>query len=85
MSEHLYLISMGALFGTPLLIFGMKYLSAAYQARARMAGDDAYKELAQKAAAAQSESAASLVVIQGELSDVRTRLAAVEKILKDVE
>ncbi len=84
MSEQLYLISMGVLFGTPLLIFGMKYLSAAYQARARLAGDDAYKELAQKAVAAQSESAASLAVIQGELSDVRTRLAAVEKILKDV-
>jgi hypothetical protein len=85
MSEHLYLISLGVLFGTPLLIFGMKYASAAYQGRARTADEDAYKELAQKAAAAQSESAASLSTIQSELSDVRTRLAAVEKILKDVE
>jgi hypothetical protein len=85
MSEHLYLISLGVLFGTPLLVFGMKYLSSAYQARARTASENAYKELAQKAAAAQTESAASLAIIQGELSDVRTRLAAVEKILKDVE
>jgi hypothetical protein len=78
MSEHLYLITLGVLFGTPLLIFGMKYASSAYQARARAMNDDAYRELAQKAVAAQSESAASL-------SDIKARLASVEKILKAVE
>ncbi len=85
MSEHVYFISMGVLFGTILGVFGLKYISAAYQARARMAGDDAYKALAEKSAAAQSDAAASLTAIKGEVSEIALRLTAVEKILKAVE
>jgi hypothetical protein len=85
MSEYLYLITLGLLFGVPLLIFAMKYASAAYQARARIQGDDAYRNLASKAVTAQSEGAASLSNIQSDLSEIKVRLAAVEKILKAVE
>ena len=85
MSEHLYLITLGVLFGTPLLIFGMKYTSSAHQARSRAMNEDAYRELALKAVTAQSETAASLPVIHSELSEIKTRLASVEKILKAVE
>jgi hypothetical protein len=85
MSEHVYFISLGLFFGTILGVFGLKYLSAAYQAHARMAGDDAYRTLAEKSAATQSEAAASLSLIQGELSDIKLRLIAVENILKAVE
>jgi len=85
MSEPLYLITLGVLFGTPLLIFAMKYASSAYQARSRALNEDVYRELAQKAVAAQAESAASLSVIRSELCEVSVRLAAVEKILKAVE
>jgi uncharacterized membrane protein len=85
MSEHLYLLSWGMVLGTILIVFGMKYLSAARQAQARITGEDAYRKLAEKAAAAQSENAGLLSSIQTELTQINTRLAAVEKILKAVE
>ncbi len=84
MSEHLYLISIGMIPLTILLVFGMKYFSAASQARSRLANENAYRELAQKAVAVQSGNAASLSAIQAELAQIGTRLAAVEKILKEV-
>jgi uncharacterized protein YbaA (DUF1428 family) len=60
-----------------VLVFFMKYVSAVLQARVRLGQDEAYRELAAKAAAAQAETAATLGQIQ-------SRLAAVEKLLKDV-
>lgn len=84
MSPFYYVLTLCFLFGTPLLIFGMKYLSAAYQARQKAKGDEAARELAQRAAAAQSETAASLAAMKSELASIGTRLAAVEKMLKDV-
>jgi Mg2+ and Co2+ transporter CorA len=71
--------------GTILLVFGMKYLSAIRQSRTRAISEDAYRDLAQKAAAAQSENAGLLSSIQTELTQLNARLAAVEKILKAVE
>ena len=85
MPAPIYLLSLGLFFGTILFVFGMKYFSAARAAQARITGEDAYRKLAEQAAAAQSESAASLSVIQTELSEIKSRLAAVENILKAVE
>jgi hypothetical protein len=85
MSAAIYLTTLAVLFGTVLLIFGMRYFSALQQAKARLANDDAYRRIAEKAAASQSETAAALSSIDASLADVRTRLAAVEKILKDVQ
>jgi hypothetical protein len=85
MSEPLYLLSISLVFGTTLVIFGMKYFSAAHQARSRAMGEEAYRDLAAKAVAAQSEAATSLAAVKGELSDIKSRMAAVEKILKAVE
>lgn len=85
MSEQLYLLTWGIVFGTILLIFAMKYFSAAYQARSRALTEDAYRELAQKAVAAQSESTTSLLAVHTELSEIKARLTAVENILKAVE
>jgi hypothetical protein len=47
--------------------------------------DDAYRQIAEKAAVAQSESALGLSSIQAALADVAARLAAIEKVLKEVE
>ena len=80
-----YYLSMGALFGTVLIIFAMKYISAAYQARSRARSDDAYRQLAEKATSVQIQSATSLSAMQTDLSEINARLAAVEKILKAVE
>jgi len=85
MSEHVYLISMGSVLGTILLVFGMKYFSVVREARSRATSDDAYRELAKKVAATQSENAKSLFSIQSQLVEIKTRLGAVEEILKTVE
>jgi hypothetical protein len=61
-----------------VLIFSMKYGSAVAQARVRLGQDEAYRDIAAKAAAAQAGTAAAL-------ADIQSRLVAIEKILKDVE
>ncbi|MCE3264152.1 MAG: hypothetical protein K0R43_3231 [Pseudoduganella sp.] len=85
MSEHIYLLTLTIPLGTVLVIFAMKYLSAAYKARAETASAKAYQELAAKCAAAQSDNAAALAAIQASLADMKGRLAGVEKVLKEVE
>ena len=85
MSEVIYLLTLGLFFGTILLVFGMKYFSAALGARASQAREDAYRALAAKAVTAQAESAGLLAAMQSELSEIKARLMSVEKILKAVE
>ena len=85
MSEPIYLISIGLILGTILAIFGMKYFSSVRQAQARMTIENSYRELAQKAVSAQSENATTLSTIRTELTEIKSRLGAVEKILKEVE
>ena len=85
MSEPLYLISIGLMLGTVLAIFAMKYLSSIRQAQARIAAENSYHELAQKAVATQAENATALSAIRTELVEIKSRLGTVEKILKDVE
>jgi len=85
METSIYLVTIGLFLGTALLIFGMKYFSAAFQARARIAGDTAYRVLAEKAVAAEADNRAALTAMQAELTKVAASLAAVEKILKQVE
>ena len=85
MSEHLYLVSISMPFVTILLVFGMRYISAVQQAKARLANEDAYRQIAAKAVSAESENVTALSSIQATLADVKTRLAAIEKILKEVE
>lgn len=85
MSEHLYLLTICLPLGTILLVFGMRYYSAVQQAKARLANGEAYRQIAEKAVAAESENATALSSIQAALADVRTRLTAIEKILKEVE
>jgi hypothetical protein len=63
---------------TILLIFGMKYFPAGRQARA-------YRELAEKGVAVQSASAASLAAVHADFAEVKLKLAAIEKVLREVE
>jgi len=85
MSTDVYFITLLLFFGTILLVFAMKYFSAAFSARARIASDAAYRALVEQATAAQSENQAALAAIQADLAKLATSLAAVEKILKQVE
>lgn len=61
-----------------VIIFGMKYVAAIMEAKVRLKQDDAYRDIAAKAAAAQAETAATL-------AQVLARLAGLEKVLKEVE
>lgn len=76
---------MYALFLALVLVFAMKYISAIFQAKARVSGDKQYRALAEKAVAAQSESQATISAMQAELARIASSLAAVEKILQQVE
>ena len=60
-----------------VLVFFMKYVSEILQARVRLGQDEAYRALAAQAAAAQTQTASLL-------TEVKSRLAAIEKILTDV-
>lgn len=71
MSEHVYLLTISLAAGTVLLVFGLRYLTAAQAAKAR-------------AAEAGTDTAATLASINATLVDLNRRVAAVEKILKDV-
>jgi len=85
MTELLYLLTIGLPLATILIVFGMRYLAMIQQAKARLANDDAYRQTAEKAAAAAAETAAALAAIQVSMADTATRLAAIEKVLKAVE
>ena len=85
MSEHVYFITIALPAATILIVFGMRYHAAVQQARARLANDDAYRQTAEKAAAAEAATAAALAAIQASLADAAARLAAIETVLKAVE
>jgi hypothetical protein len=68
-----------------VLVFGMKYLSAVLQARARHAQDDAYRAMAAHAAQVQADATAAIAAQGALLADIQVRLAGLEKILKQVE
>jgi hypothetical protein len=85
MSTPIYIFSISIPLLTILAIFAIRYLALTQQAKARIAADDAYRALAEKAAAAETGAAASLAAIRESLADIGTRLSSVEKILKDVE
>jgi predicted negative regulator of RcsB-dependent stress response len=84
MSTSLYLLTICLPLATILLVFGMRYYAAIQQARVRSASESSYQQIAERAAAAQAGMASALASIDASLADVRSRLAAVEKILKDV-
>lgn len=74
MSTPIYIFTALLPFVTALLIFGMRYFAQIQQAKARLAGDEAYRQLVEKVAGDQASA----------LTAIETRLAAIEKVLKDV-
>lgn len=78
MNENIFFAAFFFPAAAAVLVFFMKYLSEILQARVRLGQDEAYREIATRAASAQAELAAALGAIQ-------TQLACIEKILKAVE
>lgn len=85
MSPVVYFASLSLIFGTIIAVFGMKYFSAAFAARARISSDESWKKLAESSAAAQSGNETALNAIRADVSRLAASLEAVEKILKQVE
>lgn len=85
MSVPVFFTSLSLFLGTVIAVFGIRAYATVQQAKARLGAEEAYRQIAEKAVAAQSETAAALAGLQAALSEVPARLAAVEKILKQVE
>jgi len=85
MTPIFYLLTLMLPLATVLIVFRMRYNATVQEARARAASDDAYRQLAESASAAQAQIATSLAAMEADLADVRSRMTAVETILKAVE
>ena len=86
MTEHahnFFILSILVL-ATIVVVFGMKYMSGARQARLRLASDDTFRSIAERTTAVQSAMADSLATAKAELAEVRARLVSIEKMLRDV-
>jgi hypothetical protein len=81
MSTVQYLLFVSPIVVTILVVFGMKYFSAVFQARTRVAGDAHYRSLAEKAIGMETQ----LAAIRADLSKIVSSVALVEKILRQVE
>jgi len=85
MSEPIYIFTLVVLFGSIVAIFGMRYVAVTKQAKARLDNDENYRELAARAVQTQAETAISLGAMNATLAELRTRVAGLEKVLKEVE
>ena len=71
----IYFITLGAMFGTIIVVFGIRFLQASAVAGADAAHTEAYRKLA----------SATLSAIQSELAEIKAHMTSVETILKAVE
>jgi Na+-transporting methylmalonyl-CoA/oxaloacetate decarboxylase gamma subunit len=78
MSERLYLISIGLIPFTVLLVYAMRYFTAYRQTNAQLANEKAYRELAEKAVAVQAETRDKLASVEATLAELKARLKTVE-------
>jgi len=85
MDPIIYLLTICLPLATVALVFGMKYYASLQQAKATAARDAAYEQLARQSAASQADAAAALATLNVTLADLKTRVAAIEQILKAVE
>ena len=78
MSEPIYLTTLGIFFGTILMIFLIRSQTIVKKAQLQADSEEAYRLLAARAIAAEEATAAAL-------ADLKTRIVAIEKVLKEVE
>lgn len=78
MSENIYLLTLLMPLGTIFLIFLLRSRTAVKKAELEAQGNQAYRQLAERAVAAQEQTAAAL-------ADLKIRIIAIEKVLKEVE
>lgn len=66
-------------------IFGAKYWSAGRIARLDSRRDAEYRALAEKATAAATANASSLAAVQADIAEIKSTLATVSRLLKEVQ
>jgi hypothetical protein len=71
MTTTLYLLTLMLPLATILIVFGMRYYASIQQARARLANDEAYRQLAETASSAQSRTATSLAALERSIGHAR--------------
>jgi HAMP domain-containing protein len=67
-----------------ILVAVIWQLGGTSRARAAAARDDAYKDLAGRSTAAQAKTAEELERVAGELADLKSRLASMERLMREV-
>jgi hypothetical protein len=85
MSEAIYVFTLAAFFGTIIAVFAIRYTSLNRQAKARHDNDETYRDLAARATQSQAETAIALGAVNATLAELRTRIAGLEKVLREVE
>ena len=85
MSSNIYLLTIILPLVAIVFIFGLRYRAQVQQTQARLANDEAYRQLAEKAAATQAATATTLASIDATLAELKARLSGVEKVLKEVD
>jgi len=85
MAEHVYLLTIILPLLAIIIIAALRYYANVQQARLRYAHEEAYRAMAQQALDAQSSTAQTLASMNDQLAELKTRIAVIEKVLKDVE
>ena len=85
MTTILYLLTLVLPLVTVLIVFAMRYYAAIQEAKARLANDGAYRQLVESASATHAQIATTLAAMETSLTEMRSRMAAVETVLKTVE
>lgn len=75
MSEKIFLITISLPLITILLVFAMRYFAAVQQAKVRVAADEAARLNSEK----------TLALMAANLEDVKSRVMAIERMLKEVD
>lgn len=78
MSEPIYLASIAIFFGTIFMIFLIRSQTIIKKAQLQAENEASYRAIAERAVAAQEANAAAL-------ADLKTRIIAIEKVLKEIE
>lgn len=72
------------LVGAVLVVVLSRQLRLMLQARAALARDDAYRDLAAQSAAAQRQHAAEVAALTAEVAEVKRALSSVERMMREV-
>ncbi|WP_432378378.1 hypothetical protein [Duganella sp. P38] len=78
MSEPVYLTTLAIFFGTIFMIVLIRSQTSVKKAQLQAENAESYRAIAERATAAQEQTAAAL-------ADLQTRIIAIEKVLKQVE